>query len=102
MKKIALYHHIMESLAAGHTAQATQMFSDVIKSHLAEAEADHKLNTLMEIKWSSPEVVNSALDAEISCGFEAETVWANFTEGMTADEINELSYYDNEVQDLIG
>lgn len=102
MKKIALYHHIMESLASGRTEQATQMFSDVIKSHLAEAEADHKINTLLEIKWNSPEVVNSALDAEISCGFEAETIWMDFTEGMTTDEINELTYYDNEIQDMIG
>jgi len=58
-------------------------------------EADEKL---FEINFNRKEVVNSSLDAQIRCGWEAETVWENI-EGDT-DDVDNLSL--SEVDDQYG
>jgi hypothetical protein len=53
---------------------------------------------LFEINFNSAEVIKSALDAPISCGFEAETVWSSVDEGAEFS-LEGLSYSD--IEDLI-
>ena len=47
-------------------------------------EAEEKL---FEINFNRKEVINSSLDAQIRCGWEAETVWENI-EGVDDDVDN--------------
>lgn len=104
MNRLALYEQIMQQLAQGRTQDAQQVFSQIVKHSLAEALQTDKHQTLTEIKWRSSEVVNSALDAEIYCGFEAETVWdPDLIPGaiLTADEVDSLRFDDPAIQDLI-
>ena len=57
---------------------------------------------LFEINFNDQAVINSALNAPIRCGFEAETVWPNIT---PADDDNSGSWLDdlnwNRVSDLV-
>jgi len=104
MNRLALYEQIMQQLAQGRTQDAQQVFSQIVKHSLAEALQTDKHQTLTEIKWRSSEVVNSALDAAIYCGFEAETVWDPGlipVATLTADDVDSLRFDDSAIQDLI-
>lgn len=105
MNRLALYEQIMQQLAQGRTQDAQQVFSQIVKHSLAEALQTDKHQTLTEIKWHSPEVVNSALDAAIYCGFEAETVWdSELLSGneLDAEEVDSLTFNDPPIQELIS
>lgn len=104
MNRLALYEQIMQQLAQGRTQDAQQVFSQIVQHSLAEALQTDRHQTLTEIKWRSTEVVNSALDAAIYCGFEAETVWDPdlIQEAtLTTDEVDSLRFDDSAIQDLI-
>ena len=100
------HNHIAHQLLAGNVAKSAALFSELLESRKREL-AESITQTLTEIQWRSTEVVNSALDAEIYCGFEAETVWDGDAAGridietLTADELDEMSFDDVEVQDFI-
>ena len=50
---------------------------------------------IFEINFNSAEVVKSALDAPIKCGFEAETVWTDVSASGGFEELdNSMSWYD--------
>ena len=53
-------------------------------ARLGLKEAEEKL---FEINFNRKEVINSSLDAQIRCGWEAETVWENI-EGVDDDVDN--------------
>lgn len=57
---------------------------------------------IFEINFNSAEVVKSALDAPIRCGFEAETVWPILADGGDDDDTSWLDDLDwGSVSDLI-
>lgn len=68
------YSTLVDHLFAGRSDQAGAMFSDIMQERKSELSESVQQN-LMEIRWRSAEVVDSALDAPIQCGFEAEGVW---------------------------
>ncbi len=94
------YSNIVRSILNKQSDLTEQLFADLIhtrKNQLAETIQQQ----LTEIRWSDPEVVRSALEANILCGFEAETVWTNIPEGSTEEDLYGMGFYDQEVQDLI-
>ena len=78
------------------------MWLHEIKQNVSSKQA----KLLNEIKWRSPEVVDSALDAKIYCGFEAETIWPEVLDGIDVNEFAGHSFYDDDVQitlrELVG
>lgn len=68
------YSTLVDHLFAGRSDQAGAMFSDIMQERKS-ALSESIQQDLMEIRWRDSEVVNSALDASIQCGFEAEGVW---------------------------
>ena len=57
---------------------------------------------IFEINFNSKELAQGALNANIQCGFEAETVWPNLGEGSDEDDTSWLDdLYWNRVGDLI-
>lgn len=66
----------MDHLFLGRSDQAGAMFSDIMQARKSELSESVQQN-LMEIRWRDSEVVDSALDAPIQCGFEAEGTWLN-------------------------
>jgi hypothetical protein len=63
---------------------------------------------LFEINYNSPEIAKKAVDLPIRCGFEAETVWPNFSRGggedvdnMSYGEVEDIVYISNSDQDYI-
>ena len=61
-------------------------------ARLGLKEAEEKL---FEINFNRKEVINSSLDAQIRCGWEAETVWENIegvdddVDNMTLNQVDE-------------
>ena len=85
---------IVDSIFSGNLAQSQQLMSahiQTLKNQLSEQIEQN----LMEIKWNSPEVVNTALSAPIECGFEAETVWHLYAETPDVGYMDEYDIRDN-------
>lgn len=56
---------------------------------------------LFELNFNDRRVIEGILDAPISCGFEAETIWATIDEGgVGLGDIN--SFYDSELDDYMS
>lgn len=56
---------------------------------------------LFELNFNDKRVIESILDAPISCGFEAETIWATVAEGgVGLGDID--SFYDRELDDYLS
>lgn len=69
-----------------------------LKQLIRAAKFDKQGEPIFEINFNSADVIKSALDAPIQCGFEAETVWTN----MSGEEVVDLDDADaDEVRDLV-
>lgn len=85
------YSTLIDHLFAGRSHQAGALFSEIMQSRKT-ALSESIAQNLMEIKWRDADVINSALDAPIQCGFEAEGVWTSLSPLM--GEIHDLSFSD--------
>ena len=65
---------------------------------LAKLSLKEAPEKLFEINFNRKEIINSSLDAQIRCGWEAETVWENI-EG-TSDDVDNLTL--SEIDDQYG
>ena len=65
----------------------------LVKKRLTEADPK-----LYEINFNRKELATSALNAPIKCGFEAETVWQDFSDGA-GDDVDNLSF--GEVEEFV-
>ena len=65
---------------------------------LARLGLTEAIEKLFEINFRNKDVINSSLDAQIRCGWEAETVWENIS--GPSDDIDNLTL--NEVDDQFG
>ena len=86
----------------------SQKSANKVKAHIKDSKKKIKKlarlglkeseQKLFEINFNRKEVINSSLDAQIRCGFEAETVWENI-EG-TSDDVDNLTL--SEIDDQYG
>ena len=76
-----------------HIKDSKKKIKKLAKLGLKESE-----QKLFEINFNRKEVINSSLDAQIRCGWEAETVWENI-EG-DSDDVDNLTL--SEVDDQYG
>lgn len=76
-----------------HIKDSKKKIKRLAKLGLKESE-----EKLFEINFNRKEIVNSSLDAQIRCGWEAETLWADI-EG-DSDDIDNLSL--SEIDDTYG
>ena len=76
-----------------HIKDSKKKIKKLAKLGLKESE-----EKLFEINFNRKEVINSSLDAQIRCGWEAETVWENI-EGDT-DDVDNLTL--SEIDDQYG
>ena len=76
-----------------HIKDSRKKIKKLAKLGLKESE-----QKLFEINFNRKEVVNSSLDAQIRCGWEAETIWENI-EGDT-DDVDNLTL--SEIDDQYG
>ena len=76
-----------------HIKDSRKKIKRLAKLGLKESE-----QKLFEINFNRKEVVNSSLDAQIRCGWEAETIWENI-EGDT-DDVDNLTL--SEIDDQYG
>ena len=76
-----------------HIKDSKKKIKKLAKLGLKESE-----QKLFEINFNRKEVINSSLDAQIRCGWEAETIWENI-EG-DSDDVDNLSL--SEIDDQYG
>ena len=86
----------------------SQKSANKVKAHIKDSKKKIKKlarlglkeseQKLFEINFNRKEVINSSLDAQIRCGWEAETVWENI-EG-TSDDVDNLTL--SEIDDQYG
>ena len=79
--------------------QRKSILSKKIK-HLARKRNLHEQGTeqLFELNFNTKEVIESALDSPIKCGFEAETVWEGMSNGSSQD-VDDMEW--SEIEDRI-
>lgn len=59
-----------------------------------------KEENLFELNFNDARIINNILDAPISCGFEAETIWPNVDQAARIENIT--SFYDSDLDDHIS
>lgn len=76
-----------------------QKIKKLIRSQIFDRQGE----TLFEINFNDAGVIRNALDAPISCGFEAETIWAD-SNGESAEDINNMGWHELEemIRDRYG
>lgn len=84
---------LINSILSGQSKQIAEHAQQWVQSLRTQVITEHA-QTLTEIRWRSAEVVDSALDAPIQCGFEAEVSWP----GIDYRDEEDIDFLD----DIIG
>lgn len=94
---------LINSIFSGQSKQIAEHAQQWVQSLRTQVITEHA-QTLTEIRWRSAEVVDSALDAPIQCGFEAEASWPGIDYGddYLDDIIDDYDYEEAVESNLIS
>ena len=98
---------LINSILSGKQIEISEHAQQWIQSLRKQVVTEHA-QTLTEIRWRSAEVVDSALDAPIQCGFEAEVSWPDidyrdeYDDLSLANIIDQYEYDESVIQNLIS
>jgi len=94
-----LNHQIVDLICNGEHDKAKLLVNEYVqqvKNQLHEEAVEQ----LLEIDWNAPDIVKNALDADIQCGFEAETLWTDYESAEGSGELPDVYDIVSESPDL--
>ena len=90
-------HDILNKITK-RTASKKNSISKKIK-RLSRQRLGEVTKELFEINFNQKSIVSNALDLPIRCGFEAETIWNDYSDRSgSSEDVEELSWYDVQQQ----